>query len=64
MIDKTLRANCESELLRLKMLEVRANRAHLMGCRAQGPPSAPQDLVRERFTIRKLAAFDEGFING
>jgi hypothetical protein len=59
MIDKTLRANCESELLRLKMLEVRTNRAHLVGSAAPQSPNPPQqDFVRERFIIRKLDAFN------
>jgi hypothetical protein len=41
------------------MLEVRINRAHLVGSAAPQSPNPPQqDFVRERFIIRKLDAFN------
>jgi hypothetical protein len=59
MIDEMLRRLCKSSAFPpQEMLEVRANRAHLMcrpSCFASSP--IPRDFVRDLFTINRIAAF-------
>jgi len=48
-------------MARPKMLEVRANRAHLVGLSISArTPSNARDFVREFFTICVINAFEQG----